>query len=342
MTESLQETVQAMCSPGRGILAADESTGTIKKRFDSIGAESTEDSRRAYREMLFTTQGLGDHVSGAICFDETLRQAASDGRPLSQVLVDQGIVPGIKVDKGLVGLALSEADQTTQGLDGLGERLQEYWTLGGRFTKWRAVYHVGASNPGDAAYRANAEGLARYAAISQAEGFVPIVEPEVLMDGDHSIDQCAEVTTRALTTVFEALAIHNVALSHMVLKPNMVISGTDAADRAGPAEVASRTAEVLKACVPAEVPGVFFLSGGQGDVEATDHLNLMNRDHGPLPWRLTFSYGRALQAPSLQAWGGTEDGVAGGQAALAKRARLNGAASDGKYAAEMEEEAAAV
>jgi fructose-bisphosphate aldolase class I len=251
-------------------------------------------------------------------------------------------VPGIKVDKGLVGLALSEGDQTTQGLDGLGERLQEYWTLGGRFTKWRAVYHIGDSNPGAAAYRANAEGLARYAAISQSEGFVPIVEPEVLMDGSHSLDRCAEVTKLALNSVFEALAAHNVALAHMVLKPNMVMSGQDAPDRAGVDEVAARTAEILKECVPTEVPGIFFLSGGQGDVEATEHLNLMNKDHGPLPWRLSFSYGRALQAPALKAWGGGEEGVPGGQAALAKRARLNGAASDGMYSSGMEEEAAAV
>ncbi len=347
MTNSLQETVDAMCAPDRGILAADESSGTIKKRFDLIDTESTEESRCAYRTMLFTTDGLGDHISGTICFEETLGQSAPDGRPLPQVLIDQGIVPGIKVDKGLVDLALSPGDQVTQGLDGLAERLEGYYAQGARFTKWRSVYHIGTSspegaNPGGAAYRANAEALARYAAISQAGGFVPIVEPEVLMDGDHTIDRCDEVTKAALDAVFESLAAHNVALAHMVLKPNMVVSGADCAEQAGVAEVAERTAKRLKESVPDGVPGIFFLSGGQGDVDATAHLGAMNADHGPLPWRLSFSYGRALQAPSLAAWRGQAENEAAGQAALAKRARLNGAASMGTYTSALEDEPAAV
>jgi fructose-bisphosphate aldolase class I len=336
----LRETAEALVAPGRGILAADESSGTIKKRFDSIDVESTEDNRRAYREMLFRTAGAADHISGVILFDETIRQKAADGTPLVELLEKQGVIPGIKVDAGAKPLAFSEGETVTEGLDGLRERLADYKGLGARFAKWRATYSIdtaskGGRRPTWECVNVNAHALARYAALCQEAGIVPIVEPEVLMDGDHTIDESFAATTRVLHEVFHQLADQQVAFEGMLLKPNMVLSGYDGATQAPVEQVAEQTVRCFSQTVPAAVPGIVFLSGGQSDELATAHLSAMNR-LGPHPWQLSFSYGRALQAPALQAWGGKADHVAAGQAAYLKRARLNGAARDGSYTDAME------
>ncbi len=333
--QDLASIARAMVAPGKGILAADESSPTIKKRFDSINTESTEEKRRTYREMLFTTAGARDFISGVILFDETIHQSTKDGTPFPQYLESLGIIPGIKVDKGAKALAGFPGETVTEGLDGLRERLNDYYELGARFSKWRAVISIGGGLPTDFCLAANAHALARYAALCQEAGIVPIVEPEVLMDGDHSIARCEEVTGAALDHLFEQLAAHRVALEGTVLKPNMVISGSEANDRAGVEEVAAATVRCLKKHVPATVPGIAFLSGGQSSEEATAHLSAMNK-LGDLPWELTFSYGRALQASALAAWGGVESGYEAGQAAFHKRARLNGLARSGGYDDAME------
>ncbi|VTU13159.1 Fructose-bisphosphate aldolase class 1 [Variovorax sp. SRS16] len=335
MTTELQATVDALVQKGKGILAADESGPTIAKRFKAIALDSTEENRRAYRSLLLTTPQAGRYLSGVIFYEETLTQNADDGEPLPQLAARQGIVPGIKVDAGKIPLALSPGDEITQGLDGLAERLQGYKQHGARFAKWRAVYNVSATLPSRAAVEANAEALARYAAICQAESVVPIVEPEVLIDGDHTMARCAEVTQAVLQEVFRALQRHRVALEHMLLKPSMVVPGKTHAQQASPAEVAAATLRVLRRTVPAAVPGINFLSGGQSPAEATANLDALNR-LGAQPWSLSFSYGRALQDPVLQAWQGKAAQLRPAQDALLKRARLNGAASEGKYEAAME------
>ncbi len=335
-TERLGSTAQAMVADGKGILAADESTPTITKRFDKIGIEPTEDNRRAYRETLFTTPGLGEFISGAILFDETIRQEASDGTPLRDALKRQGIMPGIKVDAGAKPLAGAPEETVTEGLDGLRGRVAEYGELGARFAKWRAVIRIGAGIPSAYCIGANAHALARYARLCQEGGLVPIVEPEVLMDGAHDIDRCEEVTTATLHAVFDALSDHGVMLEGMLLKPNMVISGTGCPGQAGVGEVAERTVRCLRRTVPAAVPGVVFLSGGQSDTTATEHLNAINA--GTHPWKLSFSYGRALQAAPLRQWRGNADNVPAAQAALRHRARMNGAATTGTWSPEMEEQ----
>jgi fructose-bisphosphate aldolase class I len=329
----------AMVAKGRGILAADESTGTIKKRFDSIRLDSTEEHRRTYREMLFTAPAAGESVSAVIFYDETLRQKTRDGTPFPQYLTRQGIVPGIKVDTGAKPLAGFPGETITEGLDGLRERLIEYRGLGARFAKWRAVIDIGAGIPTSFAIEANAHALARYAALCQENDIVPIVEPEVLMDGDHSIDRCAEVTERVLERVFNQLFEHRILLEGMVLKPNMVISGKKAANRAPPQTVAEATVRVLKRHVPPAVPGIAFLSGGQSPAEATLHLSLINQ-LGPLPWSTTFSYGRALQDEALKAWGGAAANFASGQKEFLRRAKLTALATTGRYASDMESKAA--
>jgi fructose-bisphosphate aldolase class I len=335
----LEETARALVAPGKGILAADESSGTIKKRFDSINLESTESNRRAYRDMLFTAPGLGEHISGVILYDETIRQGLTDGTPFTKVLEQTGIVPGIKVDTGARPLAGFEGEQITEGLDGLRERLAEYAQLGARFTKWRAVINIGADIPSQFCMDANAHALARYAALSQEAGLVPMVEPEVMMDGDHSIDRCFDVSVRTLRSLFEQLHEHSVVLEGALLKTNMVLPGKGAPSQAGPEEIARQTIRCFRNTVPAAVPGVVFLSGGQDDIPATEHLNEMNK-MGPHPWELSFSYGRALQAPALKAWKGEPANVDAAQQALAHRARCNGAARFGKYSSEMETAAA--
>jgi fructose-bisphosphate aldolase, class I len=333
--DELAATASALVAPGKGILAADESSGTIKKRFDSIEVESTEDNRRAYRELLFTTEGAAEFISGVILYDETLRQRAADGTPLAEVLTRQGIIPGIKVDTGTVALAGFPGEKITEGLDGLGDRLAEYRELGARFTKWRAVIGVGDGLPTAGCIRANAEALGRFAACSQAAGLVPIVEPEVLMDGDHPIERCDEATRDTLAAVFAALRRHRVRLDGMLLKPNMVLSGSDCPVQAGVEEVAAATLACLRDHVPASVPGIVFLSGGQSDEAATAHLNAMNR-LGGAPWQLSFSYGRALQAPALKAWKGEAANGPAAQRAFLHRARLNGAARSGSWTEAME------
>jgi fructose-bisphosphate aldolase class I len=330
---SLHETAKALVAPGKGILAADESSPTIKKRFDSIGVESTEENRRDYRHILFSAPGAGDHISGVILFDETLRQNAADGTPLVRVLGDAGIIPGIKVDKGAKDLALCPGEKVTEGLDGLRDRMAEYASLGARFAKWRAVYNIGEETPSVAAVATNAHALARYAALVQEAGLVPIVEPEVLMDGDHTIEDCEMVTTEVLYSVYAELATQGVELEGTLLKPNMVLSGTDCPEQADVEEVAERTIRTLKRTVPAAVPGIVFLSGGQSDEAATLHLNAMNKMGEGLPWRVSFSYGRALQAAPLKAWSGKADNLAAAQAALLERAKANGLATLGRYAA---------
>ena len=331
----LSAVADAMVANGKGILAADESSPTIKKRFDSIDTESTEESRRRYREMLFTTPGVAEHIGGVILFDETIRQSTTGGVAFPDYLNDLGMLAGIKVDMGAKDLAGFPVEKVTEGLDGLRERLSEYRDLGAKFAKWRAVINIGEDMPSAYCLSANAHALARYAALCQEAGIVPIVEPEVIMDGGHSIERCEEVTNAALQVVFAELAAHQVALEGVVLKPNMVISGTEASNRAGPQEVAEATLRCLKAHVPAEVPGIAFLSGGQTAEEATEHLGLMNQ-MGDLPWELSFSYGRALQAPALDAWRGAESNFESGQQALAKRARLNSLAHLGQYEVAME------
>ena len=335
----LETTAKAMVAKGKGILAADESGGTIKKRFDTIKLESTEEARRTYREMLFTTAGAADYISGVIFYDETLRQKTKDGTPFPQYLRKLGIVPGIKVDAGAKPLANFPNETITEGLDGLRERLAEYYSLGARFAKWRAVIDIAADIPSQFALEANAHALARYAALCQEANIVPIVEPEVLMDGAHSIERCEEVTSATLAATFAQLHSHRIHLEGMILKPNMVISGKKAATRAGRQQVAEATLRVLKRYVPSAVPGIAFLSGGQSSAEATEHLSLMNQ-LGPLPWQLTFSYGRALQEDALKAWGGKPENFAAGQKAFFRRAKFNGLAQTGSYTAKLEQEAA--
>ncbi|MGH3004622.1 MAG: class I fructose-bisphosphate aldolase [Gaiellaceae bacterium] len=331
----LESVARAIVAPGKGILAADESHPTIEKRFKSIDVSSTEDNRRSYREMLFTTPGIGDHVSGVILYDETIRQTTADGRRFTQVLESAGVIPGIKVDKGAKPLAGAEGETVTEGLDGLRDRLEEYRELGAKFTKWRAVIDIGEGLPSAYSIHVNAHALARFAALSQEAGLVPIVEPEVMMDGDHAIDRCYEVTEATLEAVFNELFSQRVVYERMLLKPNMVLSGKECPTQAGPEEVAERTVRCFRSVVPAAVPGIVFLSGGQSDEQATANLNAMN-SIGPHPWELSFSYGRALQAPALKAWRGDEANVAAGQEAFAHRARLNGAARYGDYTPDME------
>lgn len=328
-----------LVAENKGILAADESHPTIAKRFTSIEVENTEENRRSYRDMLFTTPGLEEFISGVILFDETIRQSSSDGTSFSQLLQSRGIIPGIKVDKGAKDLALFPGEKVTEGLDGLRDRLKEYHDLGARFTKWRAVIDIGDDIPTIFGINANTHALSRFAALSQEGGLVPIVEPEVLMDGAHSIDKCGEVTREVLDSLFQQLDLHRVPLEGLLLKTNMVISGKKNSDRADVQEVAEKTLAVLRDTVPAEVPGIVFLSGGQSDEEATAHLDAMNKIGG-FPWELSFSYGRALQAPALAAWKGEASNVEAGQKALYQRAKLNGAARSGSYSSDMENEAA--
>ena len=335
----LAATARAMVAPGKGILAADESTGTIQKRLESINVESNEANRRAYRELLFTTAGASDHISGIILFDETLRQSSAQGVPFPKLLADQGVLAGIKVDTGAKDLPGAPGEKVTEGLDGLRERLAEYAELGARFTKWRAVIDIGPGGiPSRYCIAANAHALARYAALSQEAVLVPIVEPEVLMDGDHDAERCAEASEAALKRLYEELYLQRVSLEGTVLKPNMVVSGKGCLARAGVAEVAARTLEVLARSVPAAVPGICFLSGGQSEEEATAHLNAMNA-MGPHPWELSFSYGRALQASALKTWGGEAANIAAAQATYLHRARMNGLARSGDYQAALEQAA---
>jgi fructose-bisphosphate aldolase, class I len=334
-TQTLEEIARALVAPGKGILAADESDGTIKKRFDSIGVEPTEENRRAYRELLFTTEGSEEHISGVIMFDETIRQSSSDGTPFPKLLESRGIIPGIKVDKGAKSLAGAEGETVTEGLDGLRERLEEYYELGARFTKWRAVISIGDGLPSDYCIWANAHALGRFAALSQEAGMVPIVEPEVLMDGEHSIHESYRVTDRMLQALYTELFDQRVRREGSLLKTNMVVSGYDAADQADVDTVAEMTIKCLKNTVPSAVPGVVFLSGGMSDEDATARLNAMNQ-RGRHPWELSFSYGRALQAPALKAWGGDPNNVEEAQKAFYRRAKFNGAARSGSYAPEWE------
>ena len=334
---TLNQIARAMVAPGRGILAADESTGTIERRFTSINVENTEENRRAYRDLLFTTKGIGDWISGVILFDETLRQKSADGMSFVDLLNKNGVLPGIKVDAGAKPLPFCPGETVTEGLDNLPKRCAEYVKLGAKFAKWRAVIDIGADIPSTTSIAANAHALARYAAICQEAGLVPIVEPEVLMDGDHTIERCEEVTEWTLNAVYEALYLNRVVLEHTVLKPSMVISGKKCAKQAPVDEVAARTVRVLKRTVPAAVAGIVFLSGGQSDELATAHLNSMNvQFKGNLPWPLSFSYGRALQQPSLKAWKGLPANVPAAQAALAHRSKMNGLASLGRYSADLE------
>lgn len=332
--DSLAATAQAMVADNKGLLAIDESSGTIKKRFDTIGVPSTEENRRDYRANLLRADGLGRHIGGVILFDETLRQTAADGTPLIDLVRAQGIVPGIKVDKGTKPLAGFPGETATEGLDGLAPRIDEYVALGARFAKWRAVIHIGDGYPTPTGIAANAHGLARYARICQEGGLVPVVEPEVLMDGAHDIATCQRVTEATLDAVFAALKAHGVALEGMILKPNMVIAGSDCPTQAGTDEIAARTVATLRRCVPAAMPGITFLSGGQTEVEATVNLNAMNAAFGAAPWKLSFSYGRALQASALKAWGGKAENLAAARDALLNRARLNSLACAGTYKGE--------
>jgi fructose-bisphosphate aldolase class I len=336
----LEATARALVAPGKGVLAADESDGTIAKRFASIGLESTEERRRAYRELLFTSPGVADSISGVILFDETIRQRSADGEPFPDLLARNGIVPGIKVDRGAKALALAPGEKVTEGLDGLRERFAEYRELGARFAKWRAVISIGDGIPSEYCLWANAHALARYAALAQEAGLVPIVEPEVLMDGDHTIERSYAVTSRTQHAVFTELHDQRVVLEGMLLKPNMVLAGYDCPEHASVEEAAAATLRCLRNRVPAAVPGIVFLSGGQSDEAATEHLNALNLLEPHPPWELSFSYGRALQAPVLKAWQGDSANVAEAQRALVNRARLNGAARSGSYTPEMETEAA--
>ena len=338
-SDALTQTARALVAPGKGLLAADESTSTMQKRFDLIGLTSTEELRRTYREMLFTTPGINKFLSGVILFDETIHQQAHDGTPFVEVLRRQGILPGIKVDEGTVPLTNFPEEKVTAGLDGLRDRLAAYHALGARFAKWRAVYTIGEHFPTWACMEANAEGLARYAALCQEADLVPIVEPEVLMDGDHALDKCAAVTEAVLTTVFQALYRHRVLLEGMLLKPNMVLPGVNAPRQAGVDEVAEATLRVLSHTVPPAVPGIAFLSGGQEAVTATAHLNALNR-LGGAPWVLTFSYSRALEVPALLAWRGQPGNAPAAQRVFFHRAYCNSLASAGKYSEAAEREAA--
>ena len=341
--EQLRSTANAMVQKGKGILAADESNPTCGKRFESIGVESTERNRNIYRDLLFTTSGMEEYISGVILFDETLRQSTlADGTAFPQYLKNLGVIPGIKVDKGAKELASHSGEKVTEGLDGLRDRLIEYYRLGARFAKWRAVITIGDGGiPTETCIHVNAHALARYAALCQETDIVPIVEPEVLMDGTHSIDTCHEVSQKAFTRVFDELNKQRVFLEGMVLKPNMIVSGIGCSEQAGVEEVADRTVEVLKATVPDEVPGCAFLSGGQTNENATAHLNMMNSKHeGSLPWNLTFSYGRALQASALTSWSGKDENIPTAQEAFFQRAKFNGLASKGSYSQELESEMA--
>src|SRR6201996_3820910 len=336
----LNKVAQAMVAPGKGLLAADESTGTIKKRFDAIKVESTEDSRRDYREMLFRSgDAMSKCISGVILYDETIWQKAKDGTPMVKLIEQAGAIPGIKVDEGTQELPGCPGETITVGLDKLAGRLADYYKQGARFAKWRAVIDIARDIPSMTAIHVNAHALARYAALCQAAQIVPIVEPEVLMDGDHDIDRCYDVTTRVLNKTFRELRVQRVELEGMILKPNMAVSGKKCAKQASVAEVAEKTIRMLKACVPAAVPGIAFLSGGQSDEEATAHLDAMNKI-GHLPWGLTFSYGRALQAAPQKAWSGKAENVAAGQRAFTHRARMNALASKGEWATDMEKKAA--
>jgi len=339
MTAQLEATAQAIVAGGKGILAADESTGTIKKRFDSIGAECTEDNRRDYRELLFrSTEAMKSCISGVILYDETLRQNAKDGTKLAKVISDTGALPGIKVDTGAKALAGCAGEKVTEGLDGLRERFAEYYELGARFAKWRAVIAIGESLPSRTCITTNAHALARYAALAQEANIVPIVEPEVLMDGPHDIARCFEVTQAALNALYAELTTQKVHLEGTILKPNMVLSGTECATQAGVEEVAEQSVKCLKRAVPEAVPGICFLSGGQSDEDATAHLSAMNAMFDT-PWQLSFSYGRALQSAALQAWGGKSENEAAAQAAFSHRAKMNSLAATGAWTAELEQAA---
>ena len=337
----LNKVAEAMVAPGRGILAADESSGTIKKRFDAIGVENTEDNRRDYRELMFrTNEAMSKHISGVILYDETIWQKAKDGTPLVDIIKKTGAIPGIKVDEGTKPLPLCPGELITVGLDKLADRLPKYYEQGARFAKWRAVIDIGAGIPTHTAIHANAHALARYAALCQAAQIVPIVEPEVLMDGDHDIDRCFKISQWMLNETFTELYFNKVALEGIVLKPNMAVPGKKSAKKASVEEVAEKTVHLLKACVPAAVPGIAFLSGGQSDEEATAHLDAMNK-LGPLPWKLTFSYGRALQHAPQKAWAGKAENVAAAQRAFVHRARMNGLAALGQWKADLEGKKAA-
>lgn len=342
MTNDLANIARALVAPGKGILAADESSPTIKKRFDSIGLESTEDNRRAYREMLFTTPGVSEFISGVILYDETIRQKASTGKTMVEILRGNGIHSGIKVDKGTKTLSGTKDEKITEGLDGLRERLVEYKALGATFAKWRAVITIDAGIPSDYCLETNAHALARYAALCQDVGIVPIVEPEVLMDGKHTIEVCEDVTNRTLHYVFQELYHQRVALEGILLKPNMVLSGDECPRQAPVQEVAEATVRCFRRFVPAAVPGIVFLSGGQSDELASAHLSAMNALSSAHPWQISFSYGRALQAPALKAWGGKPANLDAGKRAFYHRAKLNGAARFGRYTAAMEKELARV
>jgi fructose-bisphosphate aldolase class I len=340
-TVAMEATAMELVAPGKGILAADESGPTIEKRFKGVGVASTEESRRAYRELLFTTQGLGAFISGVILYDETMRQKAADGSTLIEVLTRQGIIPGIKVDKGAKALPGFPGERITEGLDGLRDRLGEYARLGARFSKWRAVLAMGPGIPSRTGLAANVHALARFAALSQEAGLVPVVEPEVLMDGDHPIERHHEVTRTVLQMLFQELFEHRVHLEGLLLKVNMVLSGTTCAQQASIAEAVQATWHCMERSVPAAVPGIVFLSGGQSDVRATEHLDALNRlDPDHTPWQLSFSFGRALQAPALKAWAGRTENRAAAQDALLQRARCNSAARFGQYSPEMEVKAA--
>ena len=334
----LNKVANAMVAPGKGVLAADESTGTCKKRFDAIGVECTEENRRDYRELLFRSKGMAN-ISGVILFDETIRQKAKDGTPLAKIIEQAGSLPGIKVDKGTKPLPFYPGEVITEGLDGLRERLVEHRGLGAKFCKWRTVIDIGPGIPSYYCIKANADALARYAALCQDENLVPIVEPEVLMDGDHDTDRCYQVTELALKALFHELYLARVKLEGTVLKPNMVVPGKKSTKQASVDEVAEKTLRVLKECVPAAVPGIAFLSGGQSDLDATARLNAMNR-LGDAPWKITFSYSRALQAAPQKAWSGKAENVAAAQAAFTHRAAMNGLASMGKWTPELEKKAA--
>ena len=337
----LNKVALAMVAPGKGILAADESSGTIKKRFDAINVASTEESRRDYREMMFrSSEAMTRYISGVILYDETIWQNAGDGTPLVKIIQQSGAIPGIKVDEGTQALPNCPGELVTVGLDKLAERLRKYYDQGARFAKWRAVIDIGSNVPTMTAIHVNAHALARYAALCQAAQIVPIVEPEVLMDGDHDIDRCYEVSMRVLNKTFQELRVQRVALEGMILKPNMAISGKKCAKQSSVEEVAEKTIRLLKSCVPAAVPGIAFLSGGQSDEDATAHLDAMNRIGG-LPWRLTFSYGRALQAAPQKAWSGKAENAAAGQRAFTHRARMNSLASKGEWQADLEKQKAA-
>jgi fructose-bisphosphate aldolase class I len=336
--QELEKTAQAIVADGKGILAADESTGTIKKRFDSIGVESTEEARRAYRELLFTTAGAEEFIGGVILYDETIRQSASDGTPFPRLLESKVIVPGIKVDEGAKPLALAEGETVTEGLDGLRERLAEYHQLGARFAKWRAVITIDKNIPSEYCIWTNAHALARYAALCQESGLVPIVEPEVLMDGKHTIQRSYEVTSHVLHAVFTELRDQRVHPEGILLKPNMVLPGYEGSEQVSDEQIAHETVKCFRRHVPAAVPGIVFLSGGQSEEEATRRLNAINAI-GPHPWKVSFSYGRALQAAALKAWGGNEENVDAAKRAYYPRAKMNSAAQTGMYAPEQEKEA---